>query len=570
MYANTKTTDKNVAARPGRILSLVLVSSLSLLACGCGLTQWVHNGFKVGPEYGCPPAAEVAESWIDADAAQIIPCPSDCPDWWATFNDPILNHLIETAYQQNLSLREAGWRVMQTRAQRAYAAGSLFPQTQLGFGEFERIQESQSVALPAPLRAFDQWSTGFNLAWELDVWGRFRRSITSADANLDASIGDYDAILLSLIADVATAYADYRTFEQRLEYARHNVKIQEGSLELTQEKYDAGSTGMTSVHLAKSSLESTKARIPSYEIGLRQANNQLCTLLGVSTHDLQQALGKAGIPIAPPEVAIGIPADLIRRRPDIRAAERSIAAQSEQIGIAQADLYPHFVIQGEFALQSEDFSDLFQSASTAGSIGPSVQWNLLNYGRIINNVRLQESGLQELIANYQNTVLTANQEVEDALVAFLKNQQRVRYLKTVVDETQEALRLLTISFNEGDISFTGVFIMQGDLAAKQDQLAQAQGDVATSLIALYKAIGGGWEIRCMNLESQLPHSLPSVELELLPVPDGPAIEPMNEPTTHTPNNARSTTANPPPRVPVLDEPSPIVEASAQSASESGA
>jgi outer membrane protein TolC len=239
-------------------------------------------------------------------------------------------------------------------------------------------------------------------------------------------------------------------------------------------------------------------------------------------------LGEAGIPSAPPEVAVGIPADLLRRRPDIRAAERIVAAQSEQIGIAQADLYPHFVISGEFALASEDFGDLFTSASSSGSVGPSFHWDLLNYGRIFNNVRLQESGLQELIASYQNTVLTANQEVEDALVSFLKNQERVRFLEANVEETAEALRLSTISFEEDKISFTGVFVIQAELTTKQDQLAQARSDIATSLIRLYKALGGGWGIRCPGFESRGVMSQPLGVAEFIPVPE--AMAPLAAPS----------------------------------------
>jgi NodT family efflux transporter outer membrane factor (OMF) lipoprotein len=266
-------------------------------------------------------------------------------------------------------------------------------------------------------------------------------------------------------------------------------------------------------------VESTQATIPSIEIGLRQASNRLCTLLGVPPRDLAEILGEGNIPSAPPEVAVGIPADLLRRRPDIRAAERAVAAQSEQIGIALADLYPHFSINGEFALEAEDFGQLFASPSSAGSIGPSLRWDLLNYGRIINNVRLQQSGLQELIANYRNTVLTANQEVEDALVAFLRNQQRVRYLEAAVKETQETLRLVTISFEEGDIDFTGIFVLQGVLAPQQDRLAQARGDVAASLIGLYKALGGGWEIRCPGFQPRGVVSESEEKVEVLPTPE---------------------------------------------------
>jgi NodT family efflux transporter outer membrane factor (OMF) lipoprotein len=512
-------------------LRYLVIAALVLSASGCGLTQWVQNGFKVGPEYCSPPLAPVAERWLDASDARLGPDLPEYPDWWSVFKDPVLDGLIRTAYEQNLSLREAGWRVMQARARRSITAGNLFPQAQQAFGDFARIQESQTVALPAPLRAFDDWSTGFNVSWELDVWGRLRRAIASADADVAVSVADYDAVLISLIAEVATAYNDYRTFQQRLEFARHNVKIQEGSLQLTEEKADAGATGYTSVHLANSSLEATRSAIPSLRIGLQQSSNRLCTLLGIPTQDLTRLLGTGDIPSAPAEVAVGIPADLLRRRPDIRAAERTVAAQSEQIGIAVADLYPHFVINGQITLESEHFSDLFSSASLAGIVGPSFRWNLLNYGRIINNVRLQGFGLDELVARYRNTVLTANQEVEDALVAFLQNLQRVEHLTKTAKETENALKLLTISFEEGDISFTGVFVLQGELASRQDQLAQARGDVVTSLITLYKALGGGWQIRCPGFEFSPPaggipidHSPP----EEIPTPVPPTPEALPE------------------------------------------
>lgn len=490
--------------------------ALILFCCGCHLDSWLHNGFKVGPNYTWPPSAEISESWIDEDNSQVDSSAESYPDWWTALDDPILNELILTAYEQNLSLREAGWRVMQARSQLAIAGGQLFPQTQQGFAEYDRLLESQSVALPPPLMAFDQWTGGFNLAWELDVWGRFRRGVTSAEANLEASIGDFDAILLSLIADVATAYTNYRTTQLRLQYARDNLEIQEASLKLTQTKADEGATGYTSVALAKSSLATTRAAVPTFEIALRQASNQLCTLLGVQTQELDELLGTGDIPIPPSEIAVGIPAELLRRRPDIRAAERVVAAQSEQIGIAAAELYPHFTITGEISVQSEHLRDLFTSSSTAGSVGPSVRWNLLNYGRIVNNVRLQGAGLEESIASYQNTVLTANQEVEDALVAYLKNQQRVVFLEEAAKESEEALRLLTLSFNEGEISFTGVFVLQSELAASQDRLAQARGDVTTSLIGVYKALGGGWQIRC-----------PGFQQPLFPIDDQGLVEPFD-------------------------------------------
>ena len=470
------------------------------------------TGSKWGPTTAAPRAA-VAENWIDSDDASSLPPLPEFPDWWAVFNDPILNDLVQTAYEQNPSLREAGWRVMQARARRAIAAGNLFPQSQQGFGEYERILNSENLAASSPLRAFDEWSTGLNLSWELDVWGRFRRSIASADADLQASVGDYDAILLSLIAEVASAYTDYRTFQQRLEYARHNVDIQKGSLKLTQDKADAGATGLTSVHLAKSSLESTQAAIPSLEIGLRQAGNRLCTLLGIPTQDLAEMLGAGDIPSAPSEVAVGIPADLMRRRPDIRAAERSIAAQSEQIGIALADLYPHFSINGEIALESEDFSHLFSSREQRRvdrSVVPLELAQLRTDHQQRASASSRPSGTDRQLSEHRADGQSGSGRCAGRLSA---KPAACRFLEASVTETQEALRLLTISFEDGAISFTGVFVMQGELAAKQDQLAQTRGDVVTSLISLYKALGGGWEIRCPGFQPQ------QVRSDELPYPE---------------------------------------------------
>jgi len=479
-----------------------LLLLICMVSTGCSITEWVHNGFKVGPDHH-EPAAAVAENWIDSDDPRVIDQPPEYEDWWKVLQDPVIDDLVNIAHQQNLTLREAGMRVIQARAQRAIAAGNFFPQSQQAFGEFDRFQESLNVAVPPPVQFFDQWSTGLDLSWELDVWGKYRRAIESADANLEASIHDYDAILVCLIAEVVTAYVDIRTFEQRLDYARHNVDIQEKSHTLTEARAAEGGTGDISVHLSLANVNATRARIPSLEIGLRQASNRLCVLLGIPPEELDHLLGdEAGIPVPPREVAVGIPADLLRRRPDVRAAERDVAAQSAQIGVAAAELYPSIAVTGEIGLQSEQFSELFQSRSQFASVGPSFQWNVLNYGRIQNNVRLQDARLRELIANYQQTVLVANRELEDALVTFLQTQDRVQLLATSVRETQRALALETLNFKEGETDFTGVFVLQGELVTKEDSLAEAEGQAVSSLIAVYKALGGGWQIRCPGFQ---PH-----------------------------------------------------------------
>ncbi|MGB3123669.1 MAG: efflux transporter outer membrane subunit [Pseudomonas sp.] len=504
------------------------MAAACLLGSGCQLSPWARNGFKVGPDYR-KPAAPVAENWIDSDDPRVISAPPKYPDWWSVFQDPVLNDLVATAHQQNLSLREAGLRVLEARVQRASVAGNLFPQEQQLTSSYAReqigiVQQPLLAPLPAFRRSFDAWSFGGNLSWEMDIWGKFRRAVEAADASLDASVEEYDALLVCLIAEVVTAYVDIRTFEERLDYARQNVRIQEGSLKLAQTRAEAGKTGDISVHLSESNLEGTRAAIPQLEVGLRQANNRLCTLLGMPPTDLRMMLGTAsGIPHAPAEVVLGIPADLLRRRPDVRAAERQVAVQSAKIGIATADFYPSIAINGDVSTQAEQFSDLFSSLSNGGSIGPSFSWNVLNYGRIANNVRFQDARFQELAVNYQNTVLTANQEVEDALVAFLRTQEQVRSLARSAQATQRALELQILNFKEGETDFTGVFVLQGDLVQKQDQLAAAQGEVATSLTSVYKALGGGWQIRCPGFQLRgmtecEPEAEPEGESEVIPLP----------------------------------------------------
>ncbi|MEM8678293.1 MAG: efflux transporter outer membrane subunit, partial [Planctomycetota bacterium] len=349
----------------------------------------------------------------------------------------------------------AGLRIQEAMAIRAVAAGNFFPQLQTLNGSFAREQIStlgqpRLTPLPEFSRSFDAWSLSGNLSWELDFWGRFRRAVEAADANLEATVNDYDAMLICLIAEVVTAYVDIQTFQERLVYARNNVKIQEGSLQLAQERFDAGKTDRISVRLSRSNLEATRATIPTLEIGLRQANNRLCVLLGIPPRDLkQQVQFRDGIPDVAPEVVVGIPADLLRRRPDVRAAERLVAAQSAEIGIALSELYPQIAVTGNVSVSTENFSDLFKGLSQGGSVGPSFQWNVLNYGRIINNARAQDARFLQLVASYQNTVLVANREVEDALISFLENQKRVRALARSAEETKQALELALIRFREG-------------------------------------------------------------------------------------------------------------------------
>jgi NodT family efflux transporter outer membrane factor (OMF) lipoprotein len=428
----------------------------------------------------------------------------DLSEWWRVFNDPVLDRLIESAYEQNLSLREAGARVLAARALHDFAVGNLFPQTQEATGAYQRIKVSEEQAGGAPPEIwFSDWTVGLNLSWELDFWGRFRRAVESADATLDASIEDYDDVLVVLLADVAANYVQYRTFEQRLFYANANVEIQQKSYQLAKDKQEAGASTERDTQQAKQVLEQTRSLIPVLEIGLRQANNRLCVLLGMPPRDLAELFGDGkDIPEAPREVAIGIPADLLRRRPDVRRAERQVAAQSAQIGIAEAEFYPHISLNGNIGLAADQFKELFDTPDAmTGSIGPSFRWSILNYGRLLANVRFQDARFQELAYVYQNSVLNAAREAEDGIIAFLQSQEQVTHLTSSVAAAQRTVEITLEQYRQGAVDFTPLFLFQDTLTQTQDQLAAARGNIALSLIATYRALGGGWEMRLIR-ESQ--------------------------------------------------------------------
>jgi NodT family efflux transporter outer membrane factor (OMF) lipoprotein len=349
--------------RPGRWHILL---ALALLGSGCtSLQDFVQNGFKVGPNYQRPPAP-LAPEWIDTQNPRVVSAPADYSAWWTVFGDPVLNDLVRTAYAQNVNLRVAASRVLEARAQRALAVGGLFPQQQTASGAFTHTQVSRNIANVPPHRFFDNWATGFNLSWEIDFWGKIRRAIESATDAVEASVDDYDNVMVTLIADVAAAYVQYRIFEQQIVYTKQNVELQRGLLKIATAQWKSGAKGELPVAQSASLLEQLESLIPVQEIGLRQANNQLCVLLGIPPADLAARLGKAPIPVTPPEVVVGIPADLVRRRPDVRSAERLVAAQNAQIGVAEANSYPAFFINGTLGYGAKDLSQLFSPGSFTG------------------------------------------------------------------------------------------------------------------------------------------------------------------------------------------------------------
>jgi NodT family efflux transporter outer membrane factor (OMF) lipoprotein len=484
-------------------LLLALATAFAVTALGCTTPlQYIHNGLKVGPNYKTPPAP-IAEHWIDAVDKRVRSEEVDLSCWWTVFNDPILGGLIVNATQQNLTLREAGFRVLEARAQLGIARGNFFPQTQTLSGAYTRF------AVPGVTEPtyFSQWNYGFNLAWQLDFWGAFRRAIIAADDALQASVFDYDDVMITLLGDVATSYVQYRTDQERIRLLRQVVQIQENVLKFISEQLTIGFHGVTNLDRAQalSNLKQSEAQIAELQIDMRVQQNNLCTLLGIPTQDLETYLNSGlnkDIPVTPDYVIVGIPADLLRRRPDVRRAERLAAAQAEQIGIAETAWYPAFTISGTLGGSAATFSDLFKPSAFNSNVGPSFQWNLLNYGRIVNNVRFQDATFKELVVAYQQSVLNADQEVENGIVTFLKAQEREQLLRQSVDAAYLALEVIIAQYENptqaagAGADFNRYAVIQQNLITQQDLWVQSRGEIALGLIQVYEALGGGWVVPC--------------------------------------------------------------------------
>ena len=514
---------------PAGVACGAMLLILGLLSGGCANTrQWWNNGCKVGPDY-CLPTATAAESWIDAGDPRLRCSPQETACWWTAFGDPALDQLVAAASAQNLTLKTAGLRILEARAERGVAAGNLFPQQQEMTAQYTRNAMSATSypfnLIPLPQYSYDNWSTGFDAAWELDFWGRFRRAVEAADAQLNAQVEGYDNVLVLLQAEVATSYIQMRAYEERLQLAQKNLDLQRETLRIVTLREQQGLVTELDVQQATANLGATEALIPTIIIGHRQAQNRLCVLLGQPPHQLAEIVPSPGpIPVPPQEVIVGIPAELLARRPDVRQAERLAAAQSAQIGIAEAEFYPHIAITGTIGVQAEQFNQVFESGSLFGAIGPGMHWNILNYGRIKNNVRAQDARFQQAIVNYRDTVLHANEEVENGLVSFLQEQERVKSLDRSTHAAARSVEIAMLQYQKGLINYQPLLDSQRALVQQQDVLAQSRGAVGTNLVSIYKALGGGWKARLAEpqpaaQQSPAPEPVPAGTESPAPLPN---------------------------------------------------
>ncbi len=537
-------------------LVALTLAATALFVSGCtGPVEYFRNGLKVGPNYHGA-QAPVEEHWIDATDARVRPEATDLVQWWRVFNDPVLDHLIDCAARQNLTLREAGFRILQARAQLAIAQGNFFPQAQTATAGYQKSVNSGAnpqtytvngavnggftptgkptepgtfsgqgpLTLTPPL-TFEGVNVGLNLAWEVDFWGRFRRAIVAAEDTLDANCAAYNGVMVTLLGDVAKYYVQLRTDQTRIELVQANARLQRRVLEIARRRFREGQTNDLDLNQARSNLAQTEAQIPLLRSDLRAAEVRLCVLMGMPPAALEAQLGAAAIPQAPATVVVGIPADLLRRRPDVCRAERLAAAQAEQIGIAEADLYPAFKVNGDLGYSAAGLSQLFETKAFYGSIGPGVQWNILNYGRIRNNMRLQDAKFQEFVTIYQRMVLQAAEEAEDGLSHFLQEQDRSKLLDESVSSLQLAVNTVVKQYAAGGIDFTRVSQIQQNLVQQQDAQAASHGQVAQGLIEVYRALGGGWRtpLAAEQLPQlvRLPVALPPQEAIPIPAPDPP-------------------------------------------------
>jgi NodT family efflux transporter outer membrane factor (OMF) lipoprotein len=417
------------------------------------------------------------------------PATPDVAKWWENFNDPQLNSLVQRAVDQNLDVKAASARLKQARAQYGVVSADRFPQ----------VNTSASYAAVRTPGAGENnlWKAGFDAAWELDVFGGIRRNVEAATYDIQASIEDRRNVLVTLTSDIAVNYVTLRGFQRQIVIAKENIAAQRETLGVTRKKFEAGLKDATELDVSRAQalVETTESQLPSLEQGELQSAHRLAILLGQEpTALLAELHPDKPIPnVDVPEIPVGLPSDLLRRRPDVQRAERQLAASTARIGVATADLFPRFSLTGSLGLESNQFHEIFNYGNRFWSVGPSVSWPLLDWGRIRSNIRVQNALTELAFVNYQQVVLNSLGEVEDALVAYSREQVRRKSLAASVESNKRAVTLATQRYNAGLTDFLSVLDAQRALYVVQDQLVQSDKTVSTNLVALYKALGGGWE-----------------------------------------------------------------------------
>jgi multidrug efflux system outer membrane protein len=455
------------------------------------------TGCAVGPDYH-PPALDVPAHWTTTLAGGETNGPPVDAAWWKSFHDAELDSLISRAVLSNLNLRVAEARLREARALRSVAAAGFWPTADVP-ASYSRNRLSQhgylaSLMPPGTTLDYNQYEADFDAAWEIDIFGGTRRAVEAAKAEVAAAEYNQRDVLVSLQAEVARDYVEARGFQQRVAIASQNVAAQREMLEITRDRYRQGLSSELDVQQASSLLTATEAQIPALEILLQASIHRLSVLMGQPPGALVAELSaEAPVPVPPPEVPVDLPSDLLRRRPDVHRTERELAAATARIGVATADLFPKFSLLGSVGLQSVSASDWWTSGSRLWSFGPTMQWRIFDAGRIRANIRVQNARQEKALAGYEQTVLGAFEEVENALVAYAKEQVRFRSLRASVKAAHESVAIARDRYRNGLTDFLPVLDAERSLYQMENELALSRQAVSVNFVALYKALGGGWQ-----------------------------------------------------------------------------
>ncbi|MFH1977063.1 MAG: efflux transporter outer membrane subunit [Pseudomonadota bacterium] len=469
-------------ADTGGIFLLISCMVVNLILSGC---------ITVGPDYVLPETKMPAE-WhnelkggITAEAQD----PQMLAKWWTTLNDPVLSGLIERAVANNQDIKKVRAKIREQRARRNISNAGLLPTIDAS-GSSTRRKSSEETSGG---KETDFYSAGFDAGWELDMFGGTRRLVEASTADLQASREDLRDVLVSLLAEVALNYAEVRSFQARIEVAEKNLNIQDETYQLAQLLYQAGLSNEIAVHQAKYNLENTRSNIPTLRTGLEEAMNRLAVLMGDNPGAVHAELKEQKpVPVSRPDLAVGIPADVLRQRPDIRRAERQLAAQTARVGVATAEMYPKINLTGSIGFESLTLDNLITPGSRTYSFGPRITWPIFKAGSIRSNIEVQSALQEQYLIQYETAVLNALEEVENALMAYMEEQNRRQSLSDAKRAASLAANLAQDQYKAGLTDFTNVLDAQRALLSFEDQLIQNEENIISNLIRLYKALGGGW------------------------------------------------------------------------------
>jgi multidrug efflux system outer membrane protein len=464
------------------------------MALRVALFSGLLAGCAVGPNYQ-PPKTSTPPQWTSPLNGGETNSPVALAQWWKSFGDTNLDSYIATAIQSNLTLRVAEARVHEARAKKGIVSANLWPSLS-GNGSYSRNRHSANPFPPlhgVPLD-YNLYNANFDAAWELDVFGGTRRAVEAANAQIGAAEYSQRDVLISVLAEVARNYISARAYQQRLAIARDNIKVEQAVLDLSSNRFESGLSGELDAQQAKAVLRATEAQVPSLQTGFDESVYGLAVLLGQPPGALVDEMSVTnGIPLTPPLVPVGLPSDLLLRRPDVQKAERELAAATAQIGVAKADLFPKFSLTGMAGFQSVSAGNWFDYASRYGSVGPTVQWELFEAGSIVANIHVQNARQEEALNTYQQTVLVALKDTENALTAYAREQERRESLNQSVEANKHALELSTQLYKSGLTDFVRVLDSESSLYTAQDAQVQSDQTVSLDLAQLYKALGGGWQ-----------------------------------------------------------------------------